>query len=290
MQKVIFENIHKTIIENLKKAENEIIIVVAWITDRSIFEVINTKVKQGVSVTIIAINDEINLNERQNVIAVISKNWFKELSSNGAKVFLMGKRGKNVLHHKYCIIDNDIVITGSYNWTYNARNNLENVLLIEGEEAVVKMYTHEYKRIVTTYFISRQDLFVNGNDWDWWNELNWKEQIAFYLNLELNKEYSKEPVLLDLRGNYFEKSVKEFYEMFCKKKIPNGKVMNEEILRQIINIEEIDWRGNNMSLTPLYHLKKLKKVEYFDIEGKEIKDFKKSNPNCILIDTLMWGN
>ena len=34
-----------------------------------------------------------------------------------------------LMHNKFCIIDNDLVITGSYNWTFKARLNDENVIV-----------------------------------------------------------------------------------------------------------------------------------------------------------------
>jgi hypothetical protein len=35
------------------------------------------------------------------------------------------------MHHKFCVIDHRIVITGSYNWTNNAEKNDENIVIVE---------------------------------------------------------------------------------------------------------------------------------------------------------------
>lgn len=37
------------------------------------------------------------------------------------------------LHNKFCIIDYSIIINGSYNWTYSAINNEENILILSLE-------------------------------------------------------------------------------------------------------------------------------------------------------------
>ena len=53
------------------------------------------------------------------------------------------------MHDKFCIIDNQIVITGSYNWTDNAEfKNDENIVILKDNEQATK-YSLEYKRLTT---------------------------------------------------------------------------------------------------------------------------------------------
>ena len=49
------------------------------------------------------------------------------------------------MHNKFCIIDN-LVITGSYNWTYHANKNSENILMTD-EESVVNSYREEFDKL-----------------------------------------------------------------------------------------------------------------------------------------------
>ncbi len=53
-----------------------------------------------------------------------------------------GNRGY-ALHHKVIIIDNEIVITGSFNFSENAKSNSENVLIIHSPE-VAQQFTAEF--------------------------------------------------------------------------------------------------------------------------------------------------
>lgn len=47
-----------------------------------------------------------------------------------------------VFHHKYCVIDRTVVLTGSFNWTEKAdRENYEHVVVIEGESAAQECAT-----------------------------------------------------------------------------------------------------------------------------------------------------
>jgi len=51
------------------------------------------------------------------------------------------------MHNKFAIIDNAIVLTGSYNWTVSAsNNNQENILIIESK-LVVSNYQNEYNKL-----------------------------------------------------------------------------------------------------------------------------------------------
>jgi phosphatidylserine/phosphatidylglycerophosphate/cardiolipin synthase-like enzyme len=50
------------------------------------------------------------------------------------------------MHHKVIIIDDKIVITGSFNFTANANNNDENVLVIYDKE-IAKQYITEFDKI-----------------------------------------------------------------------------------------------------------------------------------------------
>lgn len=92
---------------------------------------------------------------------------------------LINKRGhfyysssENMVHHKFCIIDNRIVITGSYNWTYYAENrNWENIVIFENAKTV-KKYINEFEKIKQNhekiFEISaniKQDNPINNNEY-----------------------------------------------------------------------------------------------------------------------------
>jgi phosphatidylserine/phosphatidylglycerophosphate/cardiolipin synthase-like enzyme len=51
------------------------------------------------------------------------------------------------MHHKFAVIDERTVMTGSYNWTRSAAlYNHENIL-ITGDKAIVKEYLKEFHRL-----------------------------------------------------------------------------------------------------------------------------------------------
>jgi phosphatidylserine/phosphatidylglycerophosphate/cardiolipin synthase-like enzyme len=51
------------------------------------------------------------------------------------------------MHHKFAILDNSVVITGSFNWTTQAvKNNQENILFFENRP-IAQRYTDEYNKL-----------------------------------------------------------------------------------------------------------------------------------------------
>jgi phosphatidylserine/phosphatidylglycerophosphate/cardiolipin synthase-like enzyme len=51
------------------------------------------------------------------------------------------------MHNKFAIIDNAIILTGSYNWTVSASNkNQENILILESK-TIVNSYSNEFNKL-----------------------------------------------------------------------------------------------------------------------------------------------
>ena len=51
------------------------------------------------------------------------------------------------MHHKFCVIDSSVVVTGSFNWTDQAVNhNQENLLFLENKD-LAKKYSDEFQRL-----------------------------------------------------------------------------------------------------------------------------------------------
>ena len=117
----VFDNISEHIIKHIKNAENAIYICVPWLTDEKILIELVEKTKQNVHIEIITLNDEFNR---------LKSKYFNKLISNGSKVYFIDKTAQGGIPHlKFCVIDDEILITGSYNWSNNARKNDENILI-----------------------------------------------------------------------------------------------------------------------------------------------------------------
>ncbi len=139
----IFENIANRIIEEIKAANKSIYIAVAWFTNKSIFEELLKKAKQGCSIQIIISNDEINENSSID---------FELLEKSNGNVYKIGNGGSELMHNKFCVIDYNTVITGSYNWSYKAESNFENIVINTNDTLLAKQFVKEFIQIKLKYY------------------------------------------------------------------------------------------------------------------------------------------
>lgn len=122
------DNCKQHIINVLEKANNSIYFMVSSFTDKEIAQILNEKSKK---IIVKGLMDDLQAQNKWSVYDAI-KNFTKLISS---------------LHNKVLIIDNNVVITGSYNPTKNAdEKNDENILIIHDPE-IAKTYLREYNRI-----------------------------------------------------------------------------------------------------------------------------------------------
>lgn len=59
----------------------------------------------------------------------------------------LGSSDDGLMHHKFAIVDERVVVTGSYNWTQSAeRANYENLVFLD-DPALVARFTEEFQRL-----------------------------------------------------------------------------------------------------------------------------------------------
>jgi phosphatidylserine/phosphatidylglycerophosphate/cardiolipin synthase-like enzyme len=114
----VFDNIGSRIQQEIENAQNTLYIAVAWFTNNNIFNAIIERAKAGITVFLIVSDDIINTHSKIN---------YSEIEKYGGKFYRIGNSETELMHNKFCIIDSLIVITGSYNWSYKAENNIENI-------------------------------------------------------------------------------------------------------------------------------------------------------------------
>ena len=129
-----FNHIAEQITQQLQKAQQSVHIAVAWFTDASLFELLCKKSKQGVRIQLMLMNDEIN-----NTCGID----YNLLVKAGGKVWKAGNENENLMHNKFCIIDGEIVINGSYNWTNKAKQNHESITVIE-DKGLASQFIDEF--------------------------------------------------------------------------------------------------------------------------------------------------
>ena len=140
-----FEDIQHHLLKELRRARKSIIVAVAWFTDEDIYKLLCQKSGEGVKVEIILINDAINRGT--------SGLNFKLLKTNKGIINFIGNgRDKdNIMHNKFCVIDDKTVITGSYNWSRRAQRNDENITVLKEDLELVSKFTEAFYSIKNKY-------------------------------------------------------------------------------------------------------------------------------------------
>lgn len=221
-----FEKIHKHIENNLKTSNTSIKIAVAWFTDSKLFSILCEKAKEGIQVELLIANHEINHD---------SKIKYRELINNGGKIFWIGKEGAYapLMHNKFCIIDNNILIFGSYNWTQKAKSNHESITVIEEDYNLIFDFNQEFDKIKDKYYgtdveinwikiLIRLETLTNAIKLEDFEDINYQikktnsliprkhlneklNELTKILNLCTKKEFSKAIILIQSFTSEFKK-------------------------------------------------------------------------------------
>lgn len=245
MNQAIFTKIESTIASNLETASNHIKIAVAWFTNPSLLNLLLDKQTKGVHVELILANDVANFNKKY-------VNFQKLIDLGGS---LRVSRYPTLMHHKYCLIDNRLLITGSYNWTINAeQKNRENIIL-STDLNLVYAFEKEFLRLIEetdeVKNIKKIEFREYGKDWD-------KEEN----NLEINwtriesESNPKEANDLDEDRNALVEELLDLYDkaeaLYFQAQYEDALNLANRILQQAPNfpdtyelISSIYWRKKN---------------------------------------------
>jgi len=139
-----FSDIAAVIAADLDRSQQSIDTAVAWLTDPVLFEALLKAARRGCRVRLALLDDAINRQSGLNL---------ERLRAAGGDVFWIpeAERGAGSLHHKFCVIDGDGVITGSYNWTRRASRADENILRVWGDAALARGYRDAFERLLEKY-------------------------------------------------------------------------------------------------------------------------------------------
>ncbi|HCG76386.1 TPA: phospholipase, partial [bacterium] len=124
----------EAIIKRIKKAKKSIYFATFVFTNRKIANAIVKKFNEGIKVK--------GIMEREGLSPYCRYWLFKDIKAD-----VKWDNNFYLLHHKFFIIDDKILITGSYNPTRGAEEkNEENILILESPE-ICSIYQDEFERL-----------------------------------------------------------------------------------------------------------------------------------------------
>jgi len=131
----LYDDPEAVIINNIAAAEEFISIAMYTFTDVEIAQAILEARDRGIDIKILL--------DRSQVKAKYSRSRY--FVQNGIEVRISSN--SYIMHNKFAVIDNEIVITGSYNWTASAgERNDENLLVID-DNYIVERYQDQFNNL-----------------------------------------------------------------------------------------------------------------------------------------------
>lgn len=105
----------------------------AWFTNEVLAEKLIQLYESDIDVKVIIYDDGVNKKHGVDL-------------KNIPVVRVRAERG-GIMHNKFCVIDNQVVITGSYNWSSNAEfKNDENISIIK-DNTMASKYSVQFRRL-----------------------------------------------------------------------------------------------------------------------------------------------
>lgn len=127
-----FQNLPEVLCRHLNRAERTIRVAVCWFSHRACFEVLLNRLRAGVRVELLLEYDTQNIRENGLDFQVFIR----------AGGHLYASKNPALMHHKFALIDNALLLGGSFNWTYNS--NAEN-LLVSDDDGLLKAFCAEFE-------------------------------------------------------------------------------------------------------------------------------------------------
>jgi phosphatidylserine/phosphatidylglycerophosphate/cardiolipin synthase-like enzyme len=129
--------IRQRLVRAIKGARRSIDVAVYHLTSRELTEALGAAKARGVRVRVVM--------DRQKVEE--EGPGVRGLRQHGVPVRSRGVPEQSLMHHKFAVFDERLVITGSYNWTQSAEvANHENVVFLD-DPAMVARFREEFRRL-----------------------------------------------------------------------------------------------------------------------------------------------
>lgn len=144
------------IIESISQAKATVKVAMAYFTDREIANELIAARQRGADVDVVLSSDNTN-------------NDIKELLKGKVSMVIFESNGRGIMHHKFCIVDNSLLLHGSYNYTYNANKNNQESLNITDSYSLINEYSNIFETLtkdatVTNVYQNEKPVFQPTRD------------------------------------------------------------------------------------------------------------------------------
>lgn len=134
-QEILFEDIQRQIVKEIRDAKYIIWVAMAWFTDPILYKELLEQKRNGLTIEIVVDDNDKNRNAGFNLDDEFTVHWITVESLY-----------KNIMHDKFCIIDLDTVIHGTFNWTKAASYNKETIS-IDRNRTTAESFADEFMKL-----------------------------------------------------------------------------------------------------------------------------------------------
>lgn len=125
--KLFHKKLAKKVLTNLANSKSDVKIAVEWFTNPVFYKTLIKLNENGVKIELIVSDDKMNFTH--------PKINFQKLIDLGVKIRV--SQSPNLMHNNFCIIDERLVVTGTYTWTLRAElYNFENIIVSNDKELI----------------------------------------------------------------------------------------------------------------------------------------------------------
>jgi len=140
----LYDNPQKEIIKNINQAEAFINIAMYVFTDKQIAASLINAQDKGVKVRVYL--DKSQIESTYSISRLLVERGIKtRISSNNY-----------IMHNKFAIIDNRLLLTGSYNWTFSANNRNDENLMVIDDSGIIEIFQNQFINLWTNKYSSER--------------------------------------------------------------------------------------------------------------------------------------
>jgi len=218
----LYDNPQKEIIKNINQAQAFINIAMYTFTDKEILLSLTNAQNRGVKVRVYL--DRSQIESTYSVSRLLVQKGIKvRISSNNY-----------IMHNKFAIIDNRLLLTGSYNWTFAANNKNEENLMIIDDPEVIARYQNQFEKLwFEKYSLERT------------RQLFQKAKVNFPLTLLNSSDLESKTININTASQDELLKVLQISEPLAQKIIALreelGRFKEPQDLTQLLEITNLEW-------------------------------------------------
>lgn len=124
----------------ISKAKTTIRLAVYSFTRFSLAASLTRAADKGLDVQVIVDKKQLKHDSSEKILKI--------LKEGGVKVFIIDKKNKSSMHHKFLVLDSQVTITGSFNYTTSAsKYNSENILIVK-DKKISTLFEKEWLKLI----------------------------------------------------------------------------------------------------------------------------------------------